>query len=273
MYLTDSFWFRAIHRLLVSACTWQYISPFHSQYYLPTDHIPSTHWPRCLPSCRLERQSNNSSHSPRLAWPPWLVVSHVDDTLGCQHSPGRVGDGVGEFVRVSRDQTVFNVTSSYSMSTCNGQKWGGVLEKWSVCSLPKSTKVFRLYAGSLTTWDTTVEQTVFRDSEKTDLLISDQIQLIKHSIVLCEVFVLQLLLFLAKNGAVDLFFFWFFHCLAGNPPFLCCRCINNIDATNLFMMGIFLIQLLSFLSRLPLLSLPGAQDWEWGRQSRRQPPS
>ena len=109
--------------------------------------------------------------------------------------------------------------------------------------------------------------------KKTNLLISDQIKLIKHSIVLCEVFVLQLLLLFAKNGAVDLFFFWFFHCLAGNPPFLCCRCINNIDATNLFMMGIFLIQLLSSLSRLHLLSLPGAQDWEWGRQSRQQPPS
>ena len=66
--------------------------------------------------------------------------------------------------------------------------------------------------------------------------------------MLGEVFVLQLLLLLAKNGAVDLFFFRFFHCLAGNPPFLCCRCINNIDATNLFMMGIFLIQLLRPLS-------------------------
>ena len=118
-----------------------------------------------------------------------------------------MGDGVGEHVRVSRDQTVFNVTSSYSVSTCNGQKQEVRIAERNVCSLPKSTKVFRLYAGSLTTWDTTVEQTVFGDSEKTNLLISDQIKLIEHSIMLCEVFVLQLLLLLAKNGAVDLFFF------------------------------------------------------------------
>ena len=52
----------------------------------------------------------------------------------------------------------------------NRSKWWGVQRelrmKWSVCSLPKSTKVFRLYAGSLTTWgEKTVEPTsVFRET-------------------------------------------------------------------------------------------------------------
>ena len=52
------------------------------------------------------------------------------------------------------------------------------------------------------------------------LFVGNEVELIENGVVLGQVFVLELLLLLAKDGAVDLLLFGLLHRLAGDPPFL-----------------------------------------------------
>ena len=169
---------------------------------------------------------------------------------------------------------MWRLPTPWAPAMVRNEKWRGVQrEKWSVCSLPKSTKVFRLYAGSLTTWDRTVEHTVQFLETLPKIQTSSYVTRSSWSnTALC----------LARYLSFSCFFF-----LPKMEQLICSFFDFSIawqailhsyvaDVLITLMQQIFLWWE-SFLSNYWALSassfIPGAPGWESGQPCRRPPPS